>query len=309
MSHPVIIATCLLPIVIVGCKSDLTEMLEKEYGYKDAHFDFIQQYLRRICLSYGAALIYASSKKDKNCDVLLQFIRHKLYGFDFVHKLQLVEKDTILMPSGADSIKKIPVDFENQNLSKDPEEPFEEVIKIPKRLQILHNSNNIGATVITVDDDQEFLSKHKEVIEKELAEGKDLPKPKPVEPAIKPQEREKEPTSTPMKPTAPSVEVINKLAPPSATSLTSTGVSPDREHQVLADFFNSLIHKDHKPGGPGGVPPGSRKPDIKDLKDLKDLKIPARTTAAAPGTTSPSFNNREDVAKQLDRIRNKYQGN
>lgn len=39
-----------VPIVIVGCKSDTFEFLEKEYGFKESHFDFIQQYLRRIAL-------------------------------------------------------------------------------------------------------------------------------------------------------------------------------------------------------------------------------------------------------------------
>lgn len=34
-----------------------------------------------------------------------------------------------------DSLAKIKVDFDNQNLTKDPDEPFEEIIKIPKRLQ------------------------------------------------------------------------------------------------------------------------------------------------------------------------------
>jgi hypothetical protein len=31
-------------------QTDFFSTLEKEYGYKDSHFDFIQQYLRRICL-------------------------------------------------------------------------------------------------------------------------------------------------------------------------------------------------------------------------------------------------------------------
>jgi hypothetical protein len=82
-------------------------------------------------------------------------------------------------------------------------------------------------------------------------------------------------------------------------------VSPDREHQVLADFFNSLIHKDR---APGPAVTGTRKPDIKDLKDLKDLKLPARSPTGG-GSPAPAFNSREDVAKQLDRIRNKYQSN
>lgn len=40
-----------IPVIVVGCKSDTLEFLEQEYAYKEAHFEFIQQYLRRICLT------------------------------------------------------------------------------------------------------------------------------------------------------------------------------------------------------------------------------------------------------------------
>lgn len=39
-----------LPVIVVVCKSDSVEQLEKDFGYKDAHFDYIQQHLRRICI-------------------------------------------------------------------------------------------------------------------------------------------------------------------------------------------------------------------------------------------------------------------
>jgi dynein light intermediate chain 1 len=284
-----------IPIVVVCSKSDTTEMLEKEYAYKEAHFDFIQQYLRRICLSYGAALIYTSAKKDKNCDVLLNYLRHKLYGFDFLHKLQLVEKDTILMPAGADSMIKIQVDFENQNLTKDPEEPYDEVIKLPKRLQA-RSAANVTASVVA-EDDQEFLSKHKEAIEvgdpkpQEKKAGDFLKSPVPTD-IIPPRDQPK------VLPATHSTLTPEKSPPPATTP--STMAAPggqDREHQVLADFFNSLIHKDRGPVA--NVTGGPRKPAA---ELAKDLKIPPR---AAPGAAS--FGNRDDVAKQLDRIRNKYQ--
>jgi len=79
---------------------------------------------------------------------------------------------------------------------------------------------------------------------------------------------------------------------------TAAGGTPDKEHQVLADFFNSLIHKDRTPA----AAPGVRKSDL-----TKGLNIPARNPTAGAGTTPPAYNNREDVAKQLERIKNKYQ--
>lgn len=36
-------------------QSDATAALEKDYGYKDDHFTFIQQHLRRICLKCTTA--------------------------------------------------------------------------------------------------------------------------------------------------------------------------------------------------------------------------------------------------------------
>jgi len=52
-----------IPILIVCNKIDSMTVLEKDFGFGDAHFEYIQQQLRRISLSYGASLIYASSKK------------------------------------------------------------------------------------------------------------------------------------------------------------------------------------------------------------------------------------------------------
>jgi len=109
---------------------------------------------------------------------------------------------------------------------------------------------------------------------------------------------EKEPAvSSPIRPINQTGEI--KQIPVTATSpsLTPPGVTQDKEHQVLADFFNSLINKDRPT--PAAIA-GSGKKDMKELKDLKDLKIPSR---------NPTNNvaSREDVAKQLDRIRNKYQ--
>jgi dynein light intermediate chain 1 len=57
--------------------------LEKEEGYKDETFDFIQYHVRKFCVQYGAALFYTSVKEDKNCDVLYKYLVHRSYGFAF----------------------------------------------------------------------------------------------------------------------------------------------------------------------------------------------------------------------------------
>lgn len=50
-----------VPIVVVCNKADGVEMLEKEYSYKDDIFVYIQQHLRRICLSCKCFLLPLSS--------------------------------------------------------------------------------------------------------------------------------------------------------------------------------------------------------------------------------------------------------
>lgn len=96
--------------------------------------------------------------------------------------MQLLEKELVFVPSGADSLTKINIDFENQNLTRDPEEPFEEIIKIPRRLQQEVNKTDSKFTeflqaaaldsVIAAEEDQEFLAKHKEILDKEPDKGK-----------------------------------------------------------------------------------------------------------------------------------------
>lgn len=73
------------------------QTLEKNHDYKDEHLDFMQQWIRRFCLQYGAALFYTSAKEDKNCDLLYKYLTHKIYGFPFRTPALVVEKDAVFM--------------------------------------------------------------------------------------------------------------------------------------------------------------------------------------------------------------------
>ena len=57
----------------------------------------------------GAALIYTSVKKDRNCDLVLDYLQHVLYDIEFLVKAQVIEKDSIFVPIGWDSMAKIEV--------------------------------------------------------------------------------------------------------------------------------------------------------------------------------------------------------
>lgn len=112
-----------LDVVVVITKTDYMSTLEKEQDYKwvssekfvilqilisyfifflfflfrDEHFDFMQQWIRRFCLQYGAGLFYTSAKEDKNCDLLYKYLTHRIYSLPFRTPALVVEKDAVLM--------------------------------------------------------------------------------------------------------------------------------------------------------------------------------------------------------------------
>ncbi|EFA84960.1 dynein light intermediate chain [Heterostelium album PN500] len=218
LSENILISNLGLPILVVCCKSDSVVMLEKDFDYKDELFDYIQQYLRRICLQYGAGLIYTSARKDINCDVALEYIENQLFGFELKSRTQLLEKDQIFIPSGWDSLAKITMDFENQKVCKDAEELYENV-----------REQNQSATIIA-DDDQIKNNLDQEVPEAPSgsggsAAGGDVSKqekPKVVETG----------SPSPLRSST------------GATGSNSPSTAPSAEKAVLTSFFTSLISKD-----------------------------------------------------------------
>merc|ERR1719175_552513 len=80
-----------LDLIVVVTKTDYMADLEKDYDYKDEHFDFIQQAVRKFCLQYGASLFYTSVKEDKNCDLLYKYLVHRIYHFPFKTPALVVE--------------------------------------------------------------------------------------------------------------------------------------------------------------------------------------------------------------------------
>ncbi len=50
---------------------------EAEFNLTEEKFDFVQQAVRKFCLSLGASLFYVSVKEDKNCDLLYKYLVHR----------------------------------------------------------------------------------------------------------------------------------------------------------------------------------------------------------------------------------------
>lgn len=216
-----------LDVVVVITKTDYMSTLEKENDYRDEHFDFIQQWIRRFCLQYGAGLFYTSAKEDKNCDLLYKYLTHRLYSLPFRTPALVVEKEALLIPSGWDSMKKISIVCENLQSMK-PDDYYRDVIAPP-------TSRKSGGreTEIVAEDEQVFLARMLLLLQQGHERTAAVQKtgarlqPSPGQPSISPSKK-----------------------------VDTSKVSTASGEGVLANFFNSLLHK--KPGSPGtpaGVKP------------------------------------------------------
>ncbi|XP_078042738.1 dynein light intermediate chain isoform X2 [Augochlora pura] len=240
-----------LDVVVVITKTDYMSTLEKEHDYKDEHFDFMQQWIRRFCLQYGAGLFYTSAKEDKNCDLLYRYLTHRIYSLPFKTPALVVEKDAVLIPAGWDNMKKISILFENLQSMK-PDDYYTDVIAQPAT-----NRRCVTREVeVQAEEEQSFLAKQ----QIELLVLKD--------PTRSPTLRNQASTGPVASP--------NKKLDPKATGASQSGEG------VLANFFNSLLHKKiGSPGSPGSVGTSSVKID-------------------SPPVEKPTVSN--DAAVELDRI-------
>ncbi|KAH0564603.1 cytoplasmic dynein 1 light intermediate chain 1 isoform X1 [Cotesia glomerata] len=220
-----------LDVVVVITKTDYMSTLEKEHDYKDEHFDFMQQWIRRFCLQYGAGLFYCSAKEDKNCDLLYKYLTHRIYNLPFRTPALVVEKDAVLIPAGWDNIKKIAILHENLQSMK-PDDYYRDVIAQPSV-----NRKCVAREVeIVAEDEQAFLARQQATLS-------GLRDPS------------RSPTTRNQASTGPHIQVPspNKKLDAKGASATPSGEG------VLANFFNSLLYKKTgaSPGGPGTNTPGS----------------------------------------------------
>merc|ERR1719323_2730072 len=212
-----------LDLVVVVTKTDFMSDLEKDYDYKDEHFDFIQQAVRKFCLQYGASLFYTSVKEDKNCDLLYKYLVHRIYNFPFKTPALVVEKDAVFIPAGWDNDKKIAILYENMH-SVRPDQYYTDVIARPMSVLGRRSGGGSGAghgqgaVEVVAEEEQQFL-----------AQG--LP---PNQGAGMPPGVQKTPDRKVVG--SPGVQGSPKKIDPGAvkpgTATTSEG--------VLANFFNSL---------------------------------------------------------------------
>ncbi|KAL2084678.1 hypothetical protein ACEWY4_020196 [Coilia grayii] len=224
-----------VPMMVVCTKCDAIGSLEKEHDYRDEHFDFIQSHIRHFCLQYGAALLYTSMKENKNLDLLYKYLIHRLYGFPFDVPAQVVEKDSVFIPSGWDNEKKIAILYENFQTLK-TNDNFEEIIVKPPLRKFVHEKE-LGA-----EDDQVFLVKLQSLLTKNppAAAGRA--------------------TDSTNRGTSGSPRASNRSTTANVTSVMPMQSGGQTSEGVLANFFNSLLSKKSGAQGPGGNVTGSSTP-------------------------------------------------
>ncbi|XP_063440446.1 cytoplasmic dynein 1 light intermediate chain 2-like isoform X2 [Mytilus trossulus] len=220
-----------IPIVVVLTQSDAISKLEKEHDYREEHFDFIQQHVRKFCLKYGASLVYTSVKEEKNCDLLYRYLVHRIYGFPFDMPAYVVEKDSVFVPAGWDNEKKISILFENLHNMK-PDDAYEDKIAKPKVGKQIQRDAEVA-----VEDEQVFLLKQQTTLNKTPAPGPggESPQRPPAgtSTTTPPRQQQTTPQST---------------ASPKKMEGAKPGTAPGSEG-MLANFFNSLLNKNPKGGG------------------------------------------------------------
>ncbi|XP_041376255.1 cytoplasmic dynein 1 light intermediate chain 2-like isoform X2 [Gigantopelta aegis] len=263
-----------IPIIVVITKSDAISSLEREHDYKEEHFDFIQQHVRKFCLKYGAALFYTSVKEDRNCDLFYKYLIHRIYGFPFLSTAYVVEKDMVFVPAGWDNEKKISILYENMRNMK-PEDAFEDVIVKPVLRKPVQRD-----TELFVEEEQLFLAKLQVLLSKQPTAGSGSPAVEGT-PSRQhrpgPAARQDRAMISPLGTSTP--RAMKSLQRPADASKVTPGAANEG---MLANFFNSLLHK--KPGATMTTDKAAMTKDA--VAELERMKLEKKTETNSNDTSA-----------------------
>jgi dynein light intermediate chain 1, cytosolic len=114
-----------VPLCVVCQNANLIDVLEKESGWKDRHFDFVQQFVRTILLKHGSSLIYTMPPLAGSESALQRLVHSSLSIRSMLQKQTLkhntTNRDAILVPPNFDSWGKIRIltdDFDVEAVSE-----------------------------------------------------------------------------------------------------------------------------------------------------------------------------------------------
>jgi dynein light intermediate chain 1 len=134
---------CGAPVVVVLSKCD-------QYNeFTDDQLNRIQYHVRNFCISRGAALFYTSAKDDRNTYLLYKYLAHRVYNLSFTTPAYIVERDSVFIPSGWDSVQKLEIVKEMLSDLSLPQPTNEEI----------RSSTSKESTVSADEDEQTFLAR------------------------------------------------------------------------------------------------------------------------------------------------------
>jgi dynein light intermediate chain 1 len=129
LKEGVLNTNCGVPIVFVINKSDVVTQSSEKKKFEE-NSEFILNHIRSVALEYGATIVYTSGKMNSNLNVLYDYICHVLFGFDLVHKPNLMDKEAYFIPSGYDSLPLLQSnDEDKKSLDKQYEEKIPPIVK------------------------------------------------------------------------------------------------------------------------------------------------------------------------------------
>ncbi|KAG0737946.1 hypothetical protein G6F57_011054 [Rhizopus arrhizus] len=291
-----------IPIIVVCSKSDAMNNLEQTHDYKEDQFDYIQQTLRSICMKYGAALFYTSSYQPYTYHQLREYILHRLLTingkpYPFQSRAQVVERDTVFVPSGWDSWNKIKVlreGFDCESISEGWDENMDADNSQTGAIGIYQeaipneesDSQPEHVSVATVcEDEQVFYERHFETLQKTVDSSRKVSRPGVVGPLGAPPTNDLTRIDTNKK---ESVEKTPNGSPPPTNNIDGQN---GPSHEIIANFFQSLLSKKASGGSPTSSPT-SILSGMQQSNGRSELDAYRRPTVS-----------RKDVHKELDRMR------
>merc|ERR1719351_677124 len=211
LSEKVLVDNLGLPIIVVCTKCDQIEGLEAEQDFKEECFDYIQFQLRKFCIEIGAGLCYVSIKENKNIELLKTYLFHKLWDSKFDGQASVVDRETVFVPAGWDSEKKIQVLSDTCISTLSLTDKYENVITKPSTTRKFVQDMK----ELIVDDEQTFLKKSLKILQNKTPKS----------------------FSTNMASGEPASLTKSKV--------DATKVAGNNE-KMLANFFNSLLSKKYQ---------------------------------------------------------------
>ncbi|KAL3663460.1 hypothetical protein V7S43_011349 [Phytophthora oleae] len=141
-----------VPLVLVVAKADL----RPENSVK---MDYIEYTLRQFAIRCGASVVFTSAKTGTNVDTLRKYILHRAYPsqFKFAEPPQLVDHNSIFIPSGYDSFELMNQSLVGSQARWPTDKPFEKIVPAPT--EDTEDAATTLAADIRVDSHDQWLEK------------------------------------------------------------------------------------------------------------------------------------------------------